>query len=890
MATLGESDGLRIWLRLPGETVDIPMAPGGRLRPRIGGSRMTDETSWLRFEVEEGKSSKFWEIRREGAAYVVRYGKIGSKGREQRKELDSEAACAEMVQKKIAEKKRKGYKSRAPAASRLWKAVDKKDKAAAREQLSGGADPNESRDGICLLEVAIEGRANAIALALLDAGADPRGLAGRALNLVWAVLTERADVVQAFIEAGAQLDVQAIMGSPVRVAAQRGLTEIVEVLIEAGVDLDVGGVVDTPLFSAIESGHAECARILARAGASSDPARSGKRSVVTLAAKAGMADVLRALVQSGADLEHRDSFQEIDEAAFSASIQQVSGDVLDAFESGEGAVVSANLMDHVSASYEGATPLIVAAGEGHLACVEILIEAGAQLDGLDERGQAAIEHARARGHAQIVARLEEAGAQAEPDVPASQRLLLAAESGDLAALEAVLGEDVDIETKETRDVQLGRTPLMLAAAGGHTRLVDALLQAGADPNRTDDHGEESPQRPGAFWMRDDSRGRTPLHLAAEGGHVLVIERLLAAGADPSLADRQKETPLTLAASIGDAASARALIAAGADPNQRGAGRRTPLHACLENGGHAAAGLLIEAGAKLDLKSGEGDTALHIAALLDLTEIVEELLAAGANPTVKNREGERPSARPFEQPLVARLREAESSWAAEGRSAPEPIDEEEERARAARARTPEIAAPSVAELRKTYDHDTVLDRLQSDAESAGFRTLLAEVADRCGCEPDDQRASLGGYLIHVESERMGYDGLADLQAEMLAKGAFVCACGQNMATSSPRSLLVLPTADRYDAVAVLGTNGCNEDKSTEDVLRWLMQREQIHPFELLHIEHDTLQGRYTGAIDDPEELAQSMYDLCCDIVDQGAESVEALAESLSDTRRLYFWWD
>jgi hypothetical protein len=38
------------------------------------------------------------------------------------------------------------------------------------------------------------------------------------------------------------------------------------------------------------------------------------------------------------------------------------------------------------------------------------------------------------------------------------------------------------------------------------------------------------------------------------------------------------------------------------------------------------------------------------------------------------------------------------------------------------------------------------------------------------------------------------------------------------------------------------------------------------------------------------FANEAYAVCPDIVDQGTGSVEALAEEMKNTRRLYFWWD
>ncbi len=55
-------------------------------------------------------------------------------------------------------------------------------------------------------------------------------------------------------------------------------------------------------------------------------------------------------------------------------------------------------------------------------------------------------------------------------------LLQAAADGDLAAVRALIGAGVDLETRDAA----GRTALMRAAHGGHTAVVQALWAAGAD--------------------------------------------------------------------------------------------------------------------------------------------------------------------------------------------------------------------------------------------------------------------------------------------------------------------------------------------------------------------------------------------------------------------------
>lgn len=73
-----------------------------------------------------------------------------------------------------------------------------------------------------------------------------------------------------------------------------------------------------------------------------------------------------------------------------------------------------------------------------------------------------------------------------------------------------------------------------AVMTGHEARVQALLDAGEDPNPIGD------------------RGRTPLMMAAEAGREKIVRMLLAAGAEPILTDDVGETALVIAAAHGHA--------------------------------------------------------------------------------------------------------------------------------------------------------------------------------------------------------------------------------------------------------------------------------------------------------------------------------------------------
>ncbi|KAJ5902812.1 hypothetical protein N7495_003340 [Penicillium taxi] len=178
-----------------------------------------------------------------------------------------------------------------------------------------------------------------------------------------------------------------------------------------------------------------------------------------------------------------------------------------------------------------------------------------------------------------------------------------------------------LEVGASVDVILnGRTALQTAAEGGHLEVVQALLAAKADVNA-------SPAR---------SDGRTALRAAAGGGHLEVVQVLLAAKADvnASPADYYGRTALQAAAGGGHLEVVQALLAAKADVNASPTifGGRTALQAAA-GGGHLEVVQALLA-AKADVNASpaghDGRTALQAAAGGGHLEVVQVLLAAKAD--------------------------------------------------------------------------------------------------------------------------------------------------------------------------------------------------------------------------------------------------------------------
>ena len=343
------------------------------------------------------------------------------------------------------------------------------------------------------------------------------------------------------------------------------------------------------------------------------------------------------------------------------------------------------------------TPLHYAAEEGQEEAVRLLAERGAEVNAQDEQGWTPMRLAVHGGNVEVLRLLADRGAETDifamaalGDVDRTSALLdedpalvkardettsgfsplhYAAQYGRRELAELLLAKGADPEGADA----LGTTPLRIAATGGHKEVADALMDSGAkvDIFVASAFGDvESTRRllqedPGRANARHRS---TPLRLAAERGHVEVIEFLLAAGADVN-AETFEGTPLHGAAAQGHKAAVELLLAGGADVNVRDRDGWTPLHCAAYYGHRDIAELLLARGADLDVHTAASlgrdevlatllrvrpqfaasrfgaaaGTALHWAARAGQVEAVKLLLAAGADARAGDSKGKTPVA-------------------------------------------------------------------------------------------------------------------------------------------------------------------------------------------------------------------------------------------------------
>ena len=431
--------------------------------------------------------------------------------------------------------------------------------------------------------------------------------------------------------------------TPLYLAAQRGFTGVVQVLLRLGAtpnfvmpqgktsthmipvsgegsggfypvkNTEVGNGA-TALHAAVENGHLEAARALLEGGAVQSNSMEGATPLV-IALQYRHPHIALLLLEDGRPDPHLDAQVPTDD----------SSALLVAVTSGYTEVVARLLergADPNISTRRGVTPLAQAAARRQDTLVELLLRAGASVGSLHQ--------AVAAGSPALVRQVLAA-------VPGAERagVLAAREDGMTVlhlAVKARNKEVVELLLKEGAEVgavveSTGATALHLAALQGGLEVVHLLLERGA---RLEARAGDSLYR------------AMPLYLAAQHGHSGVVEALVAAGADPNRRLwRMDATPLHAAADGGHRGAAAALLQLGASPHTRNWNGVTALGLAAMAGRVEVVKVLLAAGAQVNSRDKERSTLLVqvVASEAPSPPVVRALLEAGADPTLTNSRGE-----------------------------------------------------------------------------------------------------------------------------------------------------------------------------------------------------------------------------------------------------------
>jgi ankyrin repeat protein len=271
---------------------------------------------------------------------------------------------------------------------------------------------------------------------------------------------------------------------------------------------------------------------------------------------------------------------------------------------------------------DGSTALHWAAERDDVEMADLLIRAGARATVATREGVTPLQLAAVNGSAAMITRLLKAGI--DPNAPLSATgdtaLMMAARTGNVGAIRTLLEAGARVNAQETWG---GTSPLMWAVSENHNDAVRTLIAAGADVNARSNYVAAANGR--------GFEGRTPV-----SGKTEKVEEFASGWL----------TPMMLAAREGNTDTARLLADAGADVNARAGDGKTALALAIFNGNYDLASLLVDRKADVNVADAQRFTPLFWAVdrrnmetapafpwmvTTDPLPLIRKLLDAGADP-------------------------------------------------------------------------------------------------------------------------------------------------------------------------------------------------------------------------------------------------------------------
>uniref|UniRef100_A0A4W5NKZ6 Ankyrin repeat and SOCS box containing 2 n=1 Tax=Hucho hucho TaxID=62062 RepID=A0A4W5NKZ6_9TELE len=269
---------------------------------------------------------------------------------------------------------------------------------------------------------------------------------------------------------------------------------------------------------------------------------------------------------------------------------------------------------------KGQTALILAVGRERVACVEVLLEKGADPELATKERETPLYKACERENAEIVAMLLNHGAVVNKHCIQGWTALQEAVSRNSVEICEML---VQAGAKLSPTNMYGITPLFTAAQSGCVETLQFLIKHGADINS------------------EASDGATALYEAAKNGHEDIVKLLLSQNADANKAGKKGLLPLHIAAQRGTDGIVSLLIKATSKSRVNRSGI-SPLHLAAECNRDEVLEVLIEAGYDVNAMLSEDrskmyedhrSTILYFAVANGNVEATTMLLEAGANPNL-----------------------------------------------------------------------------------------------------------------------------------------------------------------------------------------------------------------------------------------------------------------
>lgn len=445
--------------------------------------------------------------------------------------------------------------------------------------------------------------------------------------IFYACFNGHSEIIKMLINQTARIDVFDEHGEPpLHVAVSRGHEQVVDILLEYNAFVNVRNKPGlTPLHIAASLGYdTMVSKLITEHGAILDSMTLIKQTPLHLAAESGQLKVCEILLDLGSDLNAIDNQGQ---TPLHLAARKNSAEVLRLFLSSKPELIGL-------ANKNGFTCAHIAALNGSTDTIKELLKFNREAvikNRIKKTNSTTLHLASENGNAEITKLLLNSGAKANDENNLGETALhLAAKSGHVKVLHTIRSSDWRFCSKTN-----GLTGLHIASNCGQTEFVAEMLRCKVSGGI---RSEKS-----TIDLKSDY-GLTPLHLACRNGHEGVVRMLLnSAGVQvDSVSEINKTIPVHLAAQGGHLLVAGLLISRSTDSLTKADSQgRTALHFASSHGHRDMVGLLIGQGSPINCQDNKGWTSLHYASKHGFLDVVKLLIESGANPTTTCNNGKVP---------------------------------------------------------------------------------------------------------------------------------------------------------------------------------------------------------------------------------------------------------
>ncbi|XP_055223778.1 ankyrin repeat and death domain-containing protein 1B isoform X3 [Gorilla gorilla gorilla] len=263
-----------------------------------------------------------------------------------------------------------------------------------------------------------------------------------------------------------------------------------------------------------------------------------------------------------------------------------------------------------------------AAKSNNLDLMEKLFEKKVNINAVNNHGLTVIHLAAWSGSLEVMLMLVKAGAdQRAKNQDGMNALHFATQSNHVHIVEYLI-QDLHLKDLNQPD-EKGRKPFLLAAERGHVEMIEKLTFLNL-------HTSEK-----------DKGGNTALHLAAKHGHSPAVQVLLAQWQDINEMNENGETPFFLSVEGGHEECSKVLLTAGSDINIPNKLNISSLQIATRNGHASLVNFLLSENIDLRQKVEPKESPLHLAVINNHITVVNSLLSAQHDIDILNQKQQTP---------------------------------------------------------------------------------------------------------------------------------------------------------------------------------------------------------------------------------------------------------